>query len=90
MQIILLVIEPHLIAFMVLLDVISTLTSNPPQWESSSLIMSSYLDCCRCEYVKMQSREDSLWESFPQAIKTCEGAGRYINAFWTPFQGLPL
>ena len=37
----------------------------------------------------MQSREDSLWESFPQAIKTHEGAGRYINAFQAPFQGLP-
>ena len=37
----------------------------------------------------MQSREDSLWESFPQAIKTHEGAGRYINAFPAPFQGLP-
>ena len=29
----------------------------------------------------MQSKEDSLWESFPQAMKTHEGAGRYINAF---------
>ena len=37
----------------------------------------------------MQSREDSLWESFPQAIQTRESAGRYINAFWAPFQGLP-
>ena len=37
----------------------------------------------------MQSREDSLWKSFPQAIKTHEGAGRYINAFQAPFQGLP-
>ena len=37
----------------------------------------------------MQSREDSLWESFPQAIQSCEGAGRYINAFWAPFQELP-
>ena len=37
----------------------------------------------------MQSREDSLWESFPQALKTCKGAGRYINAFRAPFQGLP-
>ena len=36
----------------------------------------------------MQSREDSLWESFPQALKTREGAGRYINAFQAPFQGL--
>ena len=32
----------------------------------------------------MQSRE-----SFPQAIQTREGAGRYINAFQAPFQGLP-
>ena len=48
-----------------------------------------YLSCCRWEYVKMQSREDSLWESFPQALKTHEGAGRYINAFRAPFQGLP-
>ena len=37
----------------------------------------------------MQSREDSLWESFPQTLKTREGAGRYINVFWAPFQGLP-
>ena len=36
----------------------------------------------------MQSREDSLWESFPQAMHTREGAGRYINAFRAPFQGL--
>ena len=45
-----------------------------------------YLGCCRWEYVKMQSREDSLWESFPQALKTREVAGRYINAFWACFQ----
>ena len=37
----------------------------------------------------MQSREDSLWESFPQVMQTCEGALRYINAFQAPFQGLP-
>ena len=48
-----------------------------------------YLDCCRWEYVKMQSREDSLWESFPQAIQTHKGAGRYINTFQAPFQELP-
>ena len=49
-----------------------------------------YLDCCRWEYVKMQSREDSLLESFPRAILTREGAGRYINNFQAPFQELPL
>ena len=48
-----------------------------------------YLNCCRWEYIKMQSREDSLWEFFPQAIQTREGAGRYINPFQAPFQGLP-
>ena len=37
----------------------------------------------------MQSREDSLWESFLQTLKTREGAGRYVNAFQAPFQGLP-
>ena len=48
-----------------------------------------YLDCCRWEYVKMQSREDSLWESFPRAILTHEGPERYINTFRAPFQELP-
>ena len=48
-----------------------------------------YLDCCRWEYVKMQSGDDSLWESFPQILKSQEGARRYINAFRTPFQELP-
>ena len=37
----------------------------------------------------MQSREDSLGESFPRAILTHEGAGRYINTFRAPFQELP-
>ena len=37
----------------------------------------------------MQSEGDSLWESFPHALRTHEGAGRYINAFQAPFQELP-
>ena len=37
----------------------------------------------------MQSRDDSLWESFPRALLTQEGAGRYISAFQAPFQELP-
>ena len=37
----------------------------------------------------MQSRDDSLWESFPRALRTQEGAGRYISAFRAPFQELP-
>ena len=37
----------------------------------------------------MQSGEDSLWESFPQILKSPEGARRYINAFRAPFQELP-
>ena len=37
----------------------------------------------------MQSGDDSLWESFPHALKTREGAKRYINAFQAPFQELP-
>ena len=37
----------------------------------------------------MQSGKDSLWESFPRTLQSHEGAGRYINAFWAPFQELP-
>ena len=37
----------------------------------------------------MQSGDDSLWESFPLALWTLEGVGRYINAFRAPFQELP-
>ena len=37
----------------------------------------------------MQSRDDSLWESFPRALLTKEGARRYISAFQAPFQELP-
>ena len=37
----------------------------------------------------MQSGEDALWESFPQILKSQEGARRYINAFQAPFQELP-
>ena len=37
----------------------------------------------------MQSGEDSLGESFPQILKSQEGARRYINAFQAPYQELP-
>ena len=37
----------------------------------------------------MQSGDDSIWKSFPLTLQTQEGAGRYINAFQTPFQELP-
>ena len=37
----------------------------------------------------MQPGDDSLWESFPRALQTKEGAGRYISAFRAPFQELP-
>ena len=36
----------------------------------------------------MQSREDSLWKSFPRILQSRDGAGRYINAFCAPFQEL--
>ena len=36
----------------------------------------------------MQSQDDSLWESFPQALETLEGARRYISAFQAPLQEL--
>ena len=37
----------------------------------------------------MQPGNDSLWESFPRALKSPEAARRYINAFQAPFQELP-
>ena len=36
----------------------------------------------------MQSEDDSLWESFPQALETLEGARRYISAFRALLQEL--
>ena len=36
----------------------------------------------------MQSEDDSLWESFPQALETLEEARRYISAFRAPLQEL--
>ena len=36
----------------------------------------------------MQSEDDSLWESFSQALETLEGARRYISAFRAPLQEL--
>ena len=36
----------------------------------------------------MQSQDDSLWESFPQALETLEGARRYISAFQALLQEL--
>ena len=47
------------------------------------------LSYCRWDYVKMQFGDDSLWESFPRALWTQEGAERYISAFQAPFQELP-
>ena len=40
------------------------------------------------EYVKMQSGDDSLWESFPHALETLECVRRYISAFQAPLQEL--
>ena len=36
----------------------------------------------------MQLEDDSLWESFPQALETREGVRRYINAFRALLQEL--
>ena len=36
----------------------------------------------------MQSEDDSLWESFPQALETLKGVKWYINAFQAPLQEL--
>ena len=50
--------------------------------------VNSCLSYCRWEYVQIQSEDDSLWESFPQALETLEGARRYISAFRALLQEL--
>ena len=47
-------------------------------------------DCCRCEYIKLLHREDSIWESFPKALERQDGTRRYISTFRAPFQEPPL
>ena len=36
----------------------------------------------------MQLEDDSLWQFFPQALETLDGARRYISAFRAPLQEL--
>ena len=76
--------------FVVLWDAIPThFRLSTARFHYFELWVKSYFDCCRWEYIKLQSGEDSLWESFPQALQSRDGAGRYINAFCAPFQELP-
>ena len=43
---------------------------------------------CRWEYVRLNSEDDSLWESFPQILQSLNGAKHYVDAFRAPLQGL--
>ena len=45
---------------------------------------------CRWEYVRLNSEDDSLWESFPQILQSLDGAKHYVDAFRAPLQGLTM
>ena len=45
-------------------------------------------DCCRWEYIRLNSKDDSLWKSFPENLQALDVAKRYVDAFRTPLQGL--
>ena len=45
-------------------------------------------DHCRWEYIRLNSEDDSLWESFPENLQVLDVAKRYVDAFRAPLQGL--
>ena len=45
-------------------------------------------DHCRWEYIRLNSEDDSLWESFPENLQVLGVAKRYVDAFRVPLQGL--
>ena len=45
-------------------------------------------DCCRWEYIRLNSEDVSLWESFPENLQALDAAKRYVNGFRAPLQGL--
>ena len=45
-------------------------------------------DHCRWEYIRLNSKDDSLWESFPENLQVLNVAKRYVDAFRAPLQGL--
>ena len=45
-------------------------------------------DRCRWEYIRLNSEDDSLWESFPENLQVLDVVKRYVDAFRAPLQGL--
>ena len=45
-------------------------------------------DSCRWEYIRLNSEDNSLWESFPENPQALDVAKSYVDAFRTPLQGL--
>ena len=39
---------------------------------------------CRWEYIRLNSEDDSLWESFPENLQGLDVAKRYVDAFRAP------
>ena len=45
-------------------------------------------DCCRWENIRLNSEDDSLWESFPENLQALNVVKSYVDAFRAPLQGL--
>ena len=45
-------------------------------------------DHCRWEYIRLNSEDDSLWESFPENLQVLDVAKSYVDTFRAPLQGL--
>ena len=45
-------------------------------------------DHCRWEYIRLNSENNSLWESFPENLQVLDAAKSYVDAFRAPLQGL--
>ena len=76
--------------FVVLLSDLSISLPNFPH--SSNYLQqqaNTSFDHCRWEYIRLNSKDDTLWESFPEKLQWLNAAKRYVDAFRAPLQGLP-
>ena len=75
--------------FVVLLSDLFILLPNFPH--SSNYLQqraNSSFDHCRWEYIRLNSEDDSLWESFPDNLQSLDAVKRYVDAFRAPLQEL--
>ena len=79
------------VGFVVLLsDTSMSFLTFPSESNYLQLNVNQSFGHCRWEYVRLNSEDGSLWESFPQVLQTLDRAKRYVYAFRAPLQGLTL